>query len=107
MEKKDTHSFAAIDSIERLSKGQNTWQLLSVRLPTPIYDMGTHSMPNEIILFGGFRDGSLSQMALYRPDQGTDGEFSRLDSTLEKADFFSVNGVHVRSNETQVVFAGH
>lgn len=25
MEKKDTHSFAAIDSIERLSKGQNTW----------------------------------------------------------------------------------
>ena len=70
--------------------------------------MGTHSMPTEIILFGGFRDGSLSQMALYHPDRGTDGEFARLDcNSLEKADFFSVNGVHVRSNETQVVFAGH
>jgi len=60
MEKSSSHSFDPLDSIERLSKGQNTWALLSVRLPTPTHDMGTHALKDTILLFGGFRDGTVS-----------------------------------------------
>jgi len=34
-----------MDSIERLAKGQNTWQVLTVNLPEPIFDMGTFAIP--------------------------------------------------------------
>lgn len=53
--------FNAIDSVERLSKGQNTWALLSIKMPSPMFDMGTVSLnaTNEIILFGGFKEGAV------------------------------------------------
>ena len=58
LERKDANMFDAIDSIERLSKGQNTWQLLTIRLPTPMFDMGTFPLNGkDILLYGGFKDG--------------------------------------------------
>jgi len=60
LERKDAN-INAIDTVERLSKGQNTWALLSIRLPSPIFDMGTISLnaTNEIVLFGGFKEGAV------------------------------------------------
>jgi hypothetical protein len=34
-------------SIERLSKGQNNWQLLNVQLPEAISDLGAHQIPGS------------------------------------------------------------
>lgn len=54
-------------SIERLSKGQNHWQLLNVTIPAEIFDFGTFAYSNnEIILFGGFNDGSKKGVYSYR-----------------------------------------
>jgi hypothetical protein len=44
------------NKIERLSKGQNHWQVLSVVLPEACSDMGSLQIPGseDILIFGGF-----------------------------------------------------
>ena len=71
--------FNAIDSVERLSKGQNTWALLTIKMPSPMFDMGTVSLnaTNEILLFGGFKEGAVDQVVIYKTDAGSEGEFQR------------------------------
>jgi N-acetylneuraminic acid mutarotase len=51
------------DKIESLSKGQNTWKIMNVKLPQEIFDLGSIEInQSEIILFGGFNDGALDKV---------------------------------------------
>jgi len=79
--------FNAIDTVERLSKGQNTWALLSLRMPSPMFDMGTISLnaTNEIVLFGGFKEGAVDQVIIYKTDAGSEGEFARAYNGPERS----------------------
>ena len=98
-------------SIERLSKGQNSWQLLELRLPKAMFDMGALQITqNDILIFGGFESGARSEAFLYTttPD---DGSFKETKG-LETADFFEQNGVFIKlanetSSQTRYVFNGH
>ena len=68
------HQMEALTSIERLSKGQNSWLKLSVGLPIPIFDLGAHQIPDstDIVLFGGYTNSNSSdQVWIYETqDEG-------------------------------------
>ena len=95
-------------SIERLSKGQNNWQLLELKMPKTIFDLGALQITsNEVLLFGGFDSGAKDDCYIYKtgPDDGsfTDGK------KLATPDFFVQNGVYIKvpSEKTQFIFNGH
>ena len=53
-------------SIERLSKGQNQWQLLDLKMPAQTFDMGVLQISNEdILVFGGFDGGAKKEAYKY------------------------------------------
>ena len=54
-------------SIERLSKGQNNWELLTVQLPEALMDIGAHQLPaaNIIMLFGGSSENLVKNVHFY------------------------------------------
>lgn len=95
-------------SIERLSKGQNNWQLLDLKMPKTIFDLGAMQITsNELVLFGGFDSGAKDDVFIYKtaPDDGSFTEGKKLQS----ADFFVQNGVFIKvqGEKPQYVFNGH
>ena len=61
-------------SIERLSKGQNNWQLLNLKIPKKIFDLGAMQInSSSLILFGGFESGPKDDVYVYNtgPDDGS------------------------------------
>lgn len=94
--------FEACKSIERLSKGQNHWQLLSVQIPSERFDLGTFAYnQNQIILFGGFNEGPKNTVYTYRTGNSIEdhGSFeqSEQNSKLESDDFFPANGIFLKT----------
>lgn len=68
-------------SIERLSKGQNNWQLLNLKLPKTNFDLGALQVTDkEIIIFGGFDGGSRKDVFIYEtaPEEGAFRESKEL-----------------------------
>lgn len=62
--------------IERLSKGQNNWQLLDIKLPVPCFDLGAFQIDqDEVMLFGGFNEGPVKRVLYYKTAVGQEGEF--------------------------------
>jgi hypothetical protein len=62
--------------IERLSKGQNSWQILDLKLPASMMDLGAFQIENdEVMLYGGFNDGASKSVWFYRTAVGNEGEF--------------------------------
>lgn len=98
-------------SIERLSKGQNNWQLLELKLPTTNFDLGClQTGANEVMVFGGFCEGAKKETFIYDVTSG-DGSFKR-GKDMETADFFEQNGVFITvpgrgEANRQIVFNGH
>ena len=72
------NQYQPADTIETLSKGQNTWRLLAVRMPYPIFDIGSFQLnDSELVLFGGFNEGPLDKVLFFRVMAGTvEGEFT-------------------------------
>ena len=55
-----------ISTIERLSKGQNSWQILNLRLSTPVFNIGCLSLnANQVILYGGHSDSTQNKIYTY------------------------------------------
>jgi len=82
-----------------------------------MFDMGTVPLnaTNEVLLFGGFKEGAVDQVIIYKTDAGPEGEFQRLNhgpgnsaTKLQDKDFFVINGVYMKGpSANQLVFAGH
>lgn len=91
-------------SIERLSKGQNNWQTLSVCLPEAAMDIGAIQVPgsDQIMLFGGWSDNAHRTVYFYAT--ADEGRFD-CKSELAKGDHFKTNGCFVHTNG-QMLFAG-
>ena len=95
-------------SIERLSKGQNNWQLLNLKIPRKIFDLGAMQInSSSLILFGGFESGPKDEVFVYHtgPD---DGSFDEIEK-LQTPDFFVQNGVFIKvpGEQQQLIFNGH
>ncbi len=105
------------DKIESLSKGQNTWKILNVKLPFPTFDIGSFELnQTEILLFGGFNDGSLDKVLSFKIASAAtaEGEIQTLHNTkLGEKDFFVVNGINIKFSGEQnqgrreVIVTGH
>ena len=89
-------------SIERLSKGQNNWQLLNVCMPEASMDVGAIQIQGteQILLFGGFTDNISRNVYLYHTEES--GRFENINTSLEQGDFFPVNGCTVLSAPQQI-----
>jgi len=75
--------------IERLSKGQNNWQLLDIKLPVPCFDLGAFQIDqDEVMLFGGFNEGPVKRVLYYKTAAGQEGEFQE-GQDLAECDFFT------------------
>lgn len=98
------------NSIERLSKGQNNWQKLEVKMPTHNFDLGAFQISDkEIVVFGGFSEGSQKSAHIYETGLPGEGSFKPCKS-LEDPDFFLQNGVYIavpNTNKKQYIFNGH
>lgn len=113
-------------TIERLSKGQNQWQILNLKLPQAQFDTGCLQINNnEIILFGGFSEGPIDSVYTYKnTNPKEEGEFVEISSEnsqqssrngLVKPDFFVVNGQYMEMPESkwenegqrERIFMGH
>jgi N-acetylneuraminic acid mutarotase len=87
-----------------LSKGQNTWKILNVKLPYATFDIGSFEINNnEIILLGGFNDGALDKVLNFKVYPGqAEGEIQVSQSSkLAEKDFFVVNGVTIKFSGDQ------
>ena len=99
---------APTSSIERLSKGQNNWQLLNLKIPKKIFDLGAMQINSDsLILFGGFDHGPKDDVFLYQtgPDDGSFKEIRK----LQTPDFFVQNGTFIKvpGEVHQLIFNGH
>ena len=74
--------FMPTSTIERLSKGQNSWQILNLRLPEAQFDLGSMQInSSEILLFGGFSEGPVSTVHVYKNEnQKEEGEFTQAEA---------------------------
>ena len=122
---KDPHtgSLQPTDRIESLSKGQNNWKLLEVRLPQPAFDVGSIELPetHEIILYGGFKEQSQSQVYIFKVNPNSpEGQITKQfnlhgqEVHLGAPDFFLVNGIQIKigrdqngSNTEEILVSGH
>lgn len=69
--KTSQHQYQPTEKIESLSKGQNSWKILNVKLPSAAFDVGSIEFSSsEIILFGGFNEGALDKVLLFKINQG-------------------------------------
>eukprot|EP00347_Sterkiella_histriomuscorum_P016679 403352271 len=121
--KSGDQQFVSTDRIESLSKGQNTWKILEVKLPKQLFDMGSIELieSHEILLFGGFTDQPESTVYSFRVNQnqaeGTIVKHVLPDGTeqsLQNSDFFLVNGIQIKISKEQsiigreeVIVTGH
>lgn len=65
--KTNQNQYQPTDKIESLSKGQNTWKILQVKLPSLTFDIGSFEFSHdEIVLFGGFSDGPLDKVLFFK-----------------------------------------
>lgn len=109
LRKKGRQAIDALNSIERLSKGQNQWQKLGVALPMPSFDLGAHQLPSstDILVFGGYSEGSaLSDVWIYKTEG--EGRFEGAGTSLSTPDFVQVNGCYIRAKGSDdLVFQCH
>lgn len=115
--KQGANMYVPSANIERLAKGQNTWKILNVKLPSPTFDMGTIELnQDEVLIFGGFNDGPLDRVFNYRVKGGIndEGEISVSNSSkLAQKDFFVINGITIRvpsdlsNGRKEIIVSGH
>ena len=115
LQKTGPNQFMPTSTIERLSKGQNSWQILNLRLPEASFDIGSMQInQNEILLFGGFSDAPIQKVWTYTHESSNaEGEFNKA-ADLQKEDFFVQNGVYIdlpldkcENNEQERVIVGN
>ena len=92
--------FTPCNTIERLSKGQNSWSILDLKLPHPRFDVGSMQVNHsQIMVFGGFSEAPASEVWIYSNENPKEeGEFTR-GEPLPKPDFFITNGVYMEVPE--------
>ena len=99
-----------------MSKGQNTWKILNVKLPYATFDIGSFEISsNEILIFGGFNEGSLDKVMTFKILTGqAEGDIQVSHTTkLAEKDFFVVNGINVKFTGDQnqyrkeIICTGH
>lgn len=104
---KNGNSFTPTSVIESLSKGQNNWKVLNVKLPQPIFDIGSFEINNsEIVLYGGFNDGALDKVHFFKIQQtSAEGEIvTSQTSKLADKDFFVSHGMMIKFQGEQNQF---
>jgi len=74
--KSGQNQYLPTDKVEVLSKGQNNWRILNVKIPEPIFDIGSFELPdNEICLFGGFNgEGATNKAYVFKISNNPEGE---------------------------------
>ena len=102
-----------LDEIERLDLGEgmiNGWELLPLKLPEKICDIGIHQLNEKsMIIYGGWSIQSLNSVHYFEP------ELERMviksatsdNEKLAKQDFFLVNGCVGKSQEGKILISGH
>jgi hypothetical protein len=77
--------------------------------------VGTLEINNEeLLIYGGFTDIPSNMICKYKPNVTDEGEIENCTpKKLEKNDFFSVNGIHVKvppemnNGKREIILAGH